>query len=178
MANAATSKNIMLEVEPRETTGSTAGRRMRRHGQVPGNVYGLDRPPFKVSVNPRRIDELLRLGSGVNTVFRLTLAGENKTREAMIKELQRDPVTGLPVHIDFIRVDPTKLVQVRVPVHLLGTPEGVKNEAGVVDFVNRVVHVECLPTHIPEHFDVDVSELHINQHVSVGEDEDVLIWHA
>ena len=66
---------------------------MRRTGRIPGNVYGLDRPPFKVSVNPKRIDELLRLGSGVNTVFQLSLVGENKTREAMIKELQRDPVT-------------------------------------------------------------------------------------
>jgi len=169
MANAAISKDIVLEVESRETTGSTAGRRMRRDGKVPGNVYGLDRPPFKVSVNPRRIDEVLRLGSGVNTMFKLALAGENKTRDAMIKELQRDPVTDLPVHVDFIRVDPTKTVQVSVPVHLVGTPEGVKNEAGVVDFVNRVVQVECLPTHIPEHFDVDISALHINQHVSMSD---------
>ncbi|MBW2278427.1 MAG: 50S ribosomal protein L25 [Deltaproteobacteria bacterium] len=169
MANAAILKNIVLEVESRETTGSTAGRRMRREGRVPGNVYGLDRPPFKVSVNPKRIDEVLRLGSGVNTMFQLALAGENKTRDAMIKELQRDPVTDLPVHIDFIRVDPTKTVQVSVPVQLVGMPEGVKNEAGVVDFVNRVVQVECLPTHIPEHFDVDVSALHINQHVSVSD---------
>jgi len=169
MANAAIPKNIVLEVESRETTGSTAGRRMRRKGQVPGNVYGLDRPPFKVSVNPRRIDEVLRLGSGVNTMFQLALAGENKTRDAMIKELQRDPVTDLPVHVDFIRVDPTKTVQVSVPVRLVGLPEGVKNEGGVVDFVNRVVEVECLPTHIPEHYDVDVSALHINQHVSVSD---------
>jgi large subunit ribosomal protein L25 len=169
MTNAAVSKNIVLEVESRETTGSTAGRRMRREGRVPGNVYGLDRPPFKVSVNPKRIDEVLRLGSGVNTMFQLALAGENKTRDAMIKELQRDPVTDRPVHIDFIRVDPNKTVQVSVPVQLVGTPEGVKNEGGVVDFVNRVVQVECLPTHIPEHFDVDVSALHINQHVSVSD---------
>lgn len=169
MANAAISKSIVLEVESRETTGSTAGRRMRRNGQVPGNVYGLDRPPFKVSVNPRRIDEVLRLGSGVNTMFQLALAGENKTRDAMIKELQRDPVTDLPVHVDFIRIDSTKAVQVSVPVHLVGTPDGVKNEGGVVDFINRVVQVECLPTHIPEYYDVDVSALHINQHVSVSD---------
>jgi large subunit ribosomal protein L25 len=51
----------------------------------------------------------------------------------------------------------------------VGTPEGVKNEGGIIDFVNRVVEVECLPTHIPDHLDVDVSELHINQNVTVGE---------
>lgn len=168
MANPATG-HVILEVESRTATGGTACRRLRRAEKIPGNVYGLDSPPFKVSVNPKRIDELLRLGSGVNTVFQLSLTGENKTREAMIKELQRDPVTGSPVHVDFIRVDPMKKIQVRVPVRLVGTPEGVKNEGGIVDFVNRTVEVECLPTHIPEHLDVDVSELHINQNVTVAE---------
>lgn len=168
MANAATD-HVILEVESRTATGGTVCRRMRRTGRIPGNVYGLDRPPFKVSVNPKRIDELLRLGSGVNTVFQLSLVGENKTREAMIKELQRDPVTGSPVHVDFIRVDPMKKIQVRVPVRLVGTPEGVKNEGGIVDFVNRVVEVECLPTRIPDQLDVDVSGLHVNQNVTVGE---------
>ena len=166
MANPAT-KSIVLEVDPRIETGSVACRRMRANGTIPGNVYGLDRPPFKVAVSPRRIDEVLRLGSGVNTVFQLSLTGEKKTREAMIKELQRHPVSGAPIHIDFIRIDPTKKVQVSVPVRLIGTPLGVKNEGGIVDFVNREVQVECLPTRIPEHLDVDVSELHINQHVSV-----------
>jgi large subunit ribosomal protein L25 len=168
MANT-TTDHVILEVESRTVTGGSACRRMRRTGRIPGNVYGLERPPFKVTVNPKRIDEMLRLGSGVNTVFQLSLVGEDKTREAMIKELQRDPVSGLPVHVDFIRVDPTKRVQIRVPVRLVGTPEGVKNEGGIIDFVNRVVEVECLPTHIPDHLDVDVSELHINQNVTVGE---------
>jgi large subunit ribosomal protein L25 len=166
MANEA---SITVEVESRTETGGTACRRMRRAGRIPGNVYGLDRPPFKVAVNPRGIDAVLHLGSGVNTVFQLALKGEDRTREAMIKELQRDPVTGLAVHVDFIRVDPNKAIEISVPVHLVGTPEGVKNEAGIVDFVNRSVQVECLPNRIPEHFDVDVSALHINQHVSVSD---------
>jgi len=165
----AASEGIVLEVESRTETGGSACGRMRRAGRVPGNVYGLDRPAFKVSVSPRRLDEVLRLGSGVNTVFQLSLLGENKTREAMIKELQRDPVTEYPIHVDFIRVDPTKTIQVSVPIHLVGTPDGVKNEGGIVDFVNRVIHVECLPTQIPESLDVDVSALHINQHVSVSD---------
>ncbi len=178
MADMAT-KNIVLEVESRSETGSNASRRMRAKGRIPGNVYGLDRRPFNVAVSPRRIDEVLRLGSGVNTVFQLTLAGETRTREAMIKELQRDPVSGHPLHVDFIRIDPTKKVQVSVPVRLVGIPEGVKNEGCIIDFVNRVVQVECLPMLIPEQLDVDVSALHINQHVSVsdlsGTDELVLL---
>jgi large subunit ribosomal protein L25 len=163
------SGTILLEVEARNVTGSTACRRMRREGRIPGNVYGLDRPPFKVGIDPKRIDELLRLSSGVNTIFRLTLKGQSETRDAMIKELQRDPVTGLPVHVDFIRVDPTKKIQVRVPVRLVGAPEGVRNEGGILDFINRFVEVECLPMQIPEQLEVDVTDLHINQHVSVGD---------
>lgn len=163
-----TTGGIVLEVDSRSETGSAASRRMRRAGRIPGNVYGLDRPPFKVAVDPRRIEELLRLESGVNTVFRLTLAGEQRTRDAMIKELQRDPVSGLPMHVDFVRVDVTKLVQVSVPVRLVGLATGVKNEGGIVDFITRSVHVECLPTEIPQHFDIDISELHLNQHVSIS----------
>jgi len=127
MAQAAT-KSIVLEVDSRSVTGTSACRRLRAGGKIPGNVYGLDRPPFKVAVSPRRIDEVLRLGSGVNTVFQLSLAGEKRTREAMIKELQRDPVSGDPIHVDFVRIDPTKKVQVSVPVRLVGVPEGVRNE--------------------------------------------------
>jgi len=168
MAKAATD-DITLEVTGRTETGGSACRRMRRDGTIPGNVYGLDRPPFKVAVSPRRIDALLRLGSGVNTVFQLHLSGEDRKREAMIKELQRDPVSDLPIHIDFIRVDPLKKVQVSVPVRLVGTPDGVKNEGGIIDFVNRVVQVACLPGRIPDQFEVDVAGLHINQHVSVSD---------
>jgi large subunit ribosomal protein L25 len=158
---------VEVQVESRDETGKNACGRLRRRGLIPGNVYGLDRPPFKVAVNPRRIDELLQMGSGVNTIFALSLVGESRTREAMIKELQRDPVTDLPIHVDFIRVDPTKKVRVEIPVRLIGTADGVKNEGGIVDFVLREVEVECLPTDIPEHLDVDISALRINQHVSV-----------
>jgi large subunit ribosomal protein L25 len=147
--------------------GKNAARRLRARGLVPGNVYGLDRPAFMVAVSRRRLGEILRRGTGVNTIFTLTLKGEERSREAMIKELQRDPVSDLPVHVDFVRVDPTRVVVVRVPVRLEGLPTGVKNEGGVLDFVHRDVEVECLPANIPEAVVVDVSELHINQHVSV-----------
>jgi large subunit ribosomal protein L25 len=165
MANAGS--KIVLEVEARNDTGKNACRRLRSKGKIPGNVYGLDRPPFMVAVSPKRIDELLRLGSGVNTIFSLTLVGESRTREAMIKELQRDPLTERPVHVDFVRVDPNRVMHVRVPVRLSGTPIGVRLEGAIVDFVHREVHVECLPAAIPEFISVEIGELHLNQHVSV-----------
>ena len=161
--------NVVLEVTSREETGKNANRRLRATGVIPGIVYGLDRESFKVAVDPDRIEAVLRLKGGANTIFSLVLTGENKQRDAMIKELQRDPVTERALHVDFVRVDLTKAVQVRVPIVLLGVPDGVKNEGGITDFVLRDVLVECLPGNIPEHLDVDISELHINQHVSLSD---------
>lgn len=158
--------NIVVEVETREETGKNACRRIRARGMVPGNVYGLDRPPFMVAIDPKRIEEVLRMGSGVNTIFTLSLAGQQRKRETMIKELQRDPVTERPLHIDFVRIDASKPVHVSVPIRLQGVPLGVKVDGGILDFVHRDVLVECLPGEIPEHLDLDVTALHINQHVS------------
>jgi large subunit ribosomal protein L25 len=133
---------------------------------VPAVVYGLERPSFLVAVDERRVDELLRLGSGRNTILTLKLAGQDRSRAAMIKDLQRDPVSESVVHIDFVRIDLNKPVQVTVPVNLVGTAEGVKNEGGIMDFIHRDIRVECLPSDIPEHLDVDVEALHVGQHVS------------
>lgn len=164
---ASSSKSVVVEVEHRRDLGKNPCRRMRREGRVPANVYGMELKPFAVSVAPRQIEEVLRLESGRNTILTLSMSGAGQSREVMLREMQRDPVSGKLVHIDFVRVDPDKKLQVAVPVRLLGTATGVKNEGGVLDFVHRQVEVSCLPAAIPEHLDVDVSELHVGQHVSV-----------
>ncbi|HEX5044249.1 MAG TPA: 50S ribosomal protein L25 [Candidatus Polarisedimenticolaceae bacterium] len=161
--------NIVVEVEERTDLGKNAAGRLRRAGKVPGIVYGLDRPPFAVTVNPRRLTEVLRLETGKNTILNLSLVGQDRTRAVMIREIQRDPVTELPVHVDFVRVDLERAITVAVPIRLLGTPVGVKTEGGLLEFVTREIDVECLPGDIPEHVDVDVSELHVNQNVHVSD---------
>jgi large subunit ribosomal protein L25 len=160
---------ITLEVEPRTDSGKNACRRIRAAGRIPANVYGMSLPPFMVAVEPRGIEEVLRQDTGVNTIFTLRLKGEERTRESMIRELQRDPLTERPLHVDFLRVDVTKPVHVKVPIRLVGTATGVKNEGGIVDFVHREVLVECLPADIPDYLEVDVSELHLHQHVSISD---------
>jgi large subunit ribosomal protein L25 len=160
-------KNIVVEVKERSEQGKNAARRLRAGGGVPGVVYGLDRPPFTVAVGARKIEEVLGLETGRNTIFTLALAGQDRSRAVMIKDLQRHPVTERLVHVDFLRVDLDKTVRVSVPIRLLGLAEGVKTEGGLLEFVLRHVEVECLPADIPDHLDVDVSGLHINQHLSV-----------
>lgn len=164
-----TNEQINVEVHSRTEKGKNSCRRIRAAGMIPGNVYGLGLAPFPVSVSPVRVEEVLRLERGRNTIFRLSLAGGEESREVMLREIQRDPVSERLVHVDFVRVDPDKPVIVMIPVNLIGIPEGVKNEGGILDFVQRTVEISCLPNAIPERLDVDVSELHINQNVSAKE---------
>jgi len=160
-------KNIVVEVAERSEMGKNASRRLRKSGGVPGVVYGLDRPPFTVGVGARKIEEVLGLESGRNTIFTLALAGQDRSRAVMIKALQRDPVTERLVHVDFVRVDLAKSVKVSVPIRIVGIAEGVKSDGGILEFVLRQVEVQCLPSDIPEHLDLDVTALRLNQHLSV-----------
>jgi large subunit ribosomal protein L25 len=159
--------NIVVEAHERPDLGKNASRRLRKGGGVPGVVYGLDRPPFPVGVGARKIEEVLGLESGRNTIFTLSLKGQDRSRAVMIKALQRDPVTERLVHVDFVRVDLAKSVRVNVPIRLLGTAEGVKSDGGLLEFMLRQVEVQCLPSDIPEHLDLDVTGLRLNQHFSV-----------
>jgi large subunit ribosomal protein L25 len=159
--------NIVVEVEERSERGKNAARRARAAGKVPGTLYGMKSDAFALTVNPRRLEEILKLESGRNTIFQLALAGGEQSRAAMIRDLQRDPVSDRVIHVDFVRVDLEKTVKVAVPIRLVGIPVGVKLDGGVLEFVTRQIEVECLPAAIPEHIDLDVSELHINQHASV-----------
>lgn len=160
-------ETINVEVEARTETGKNVCRRLRVAGKIPANVYGLGLAPFAVAVSPRRIEEVLKMGSGRNTIFRLSLAGGKDTRDVMLREMQRDPVSDLLIHVDFARVDLTKAITVDVPVKLEGLAEGVKNEGGIMDFIQRSVQVSCPALEIPEQFVIDVSELHLNQNVAV-----------
>src|SRR5262245_61564461 len=109
-------KNIVVEVNERTEHGKNASRRLRASGGVPGVVYGLGREPFSVGVASRKIEEVLGLETGRNTIFTLALAGQDRSRAVMIKALQRDPVTERLVHVDFVRVDLEREVTVGVPL--------------------------------------------------------------
>ncbi|NIM01543.1 MAG: 50S ribosomal protein L25 [Acidobacteria bacterium] len=160
-------QKVMLEVETREQLGKGPNGRLRAAGRVPANVYGLGMESFAVSVDPRRVEDLLRSASGRNTILTLSMKGAGASRDVMIREIQRDPVRETLQHVDFVRVDPDRKIQVRVPVNLVGTPEGVKNEGGLIDFIHREVLVNCLPSAIPEHIDGDIAELHVGQQLAV-----------
>ena len=152
-------------VQPREETGKNANRRLRESGSIPAVVYGAGKEPVAIKVDERLMREFLRETGSENAVFLLKLGESGKKRHAMIRDLQIDPIARQISHIDFQRILLDEKVRVTVAVTAEGTPEGVKNQGGVMDFVTREVDVECLPTNIPTECLVDVSKLEIGDHI-------------
>jgi len=160
---------LTIEVAPRGATGKNESRRLRAGGHIPGVVYGGGRDPVTVAVDRHTMLELMRKAGSENAIYLLRLAGTDKSRHVMIRELDLHPVTRQVRHIDFQRILLTEKIRVSVPVHLIGTPDGVKNEGGLLDFVSRDVEVECLPADIPRYLEVEVSALHLGQHAEAGQ---------
>ncbi len=162
-------KTIELTVEKRSTTGKNEARRDRAAGRIPAVVYGAGKPNVPISVNRRALSDVFREGAGENAIFLLKLAGSDQSRHAMIREMQRDPVSRKPVHIDFVRVLMDVKITIKVPVEIVGAAHGVKTEGGILDVVTREIEIECLPGNIPAHLDVDVTDLGIGEAIRVGQ---------
>ena len=157
----------VLEVTARDTFGKNEARRTRRAGKVPGVLYGGDgNKATPIAVEPRALLKILHSDSGANTLISLKLAGTPDTR-VLVKDFQLDPVTHHVLHADFYRIAMDKVLQVTIPVTVHGEPKGVKQQGGVLEFIRREIVVECLPADIPEHVDVDVSELMLHQGIRV-----------
>jgi large subunit ribosomal protein L25 len=158
---------ITIEVQRRGETGKNANRRLRATGFIPAVVYGGSKEPVPIQVDRKVIRELLRKAGGENAVFLLQMVGTDQKRHAMVRELSIDPLSRQITHIDFQRVLMTEKVRVQVPIELMGTAAGVKNQGGVLDFISREIEIECLPGNIPQKIELDVSELEVGQHLEV-----------
>jgi large subunit ribosomal protein L25 len=156
-----------LQAEKRDGRGKNEARRLRASGRIPAVVYGAGKnTATEIAVDPKVLLRILHSESGVNTLIGLEgadLAGG----KVLVKEYQLDPITHRLLHADFYAVAMDKALTVTVPVVLKGEARGVKQQGGLVDFVNRELEIECLPGDIPEHIDVDISELMLHQGVRV-----------
>ena len=120
-------KTIELNVEKRSTTGKNEARRDRVAGRIPAVVYGAGKPNVAISVNRKALSDVFREGAGENAIFLLKLGGSDQSRHAMIKEMQRDPVSRKPLHIDFVRV----LMDVKITRQ--GADRGLRHRPGRQD---------------------------------------------
>jgi large subunit ribosomal protein L25 len=156
-----------LDAVKRDGRGKNEANRLRASGRIPAVVYGRRTDGNKapdsvpVSVDPKAVLKILRSDSGANTLITLNVAGDES--RVMVKEYQLDPVSHALLHLDFYQLAMDKMLTVTVPVLIKGVPKGVKTEGGLLDFVTREIQVQSLPTDIPEHIVVDVSEMMLNQ---------------
>ncbi len=164
--------DLIIEVVPRETRGKNKNRQLRAGGQIPAVVYGAGKDTVNIQMDEKELIDLMRATADHNPLFLLKMAGTKKSRHAMIQDMDVDPISRKVRHVDFIRVLLDEKVKVMVQVEMEGEPVGVKNEGGVLDFITREVEVECLPTDIPGHLTIDISDLHTGQHL---EAKDIMI---
>jgi large subunit ribosomal protein L25 len=160
-------KDITITVEPRETRGKNEARRLRVRGLVPAVVYGMGSDPVAISINPKEVTGVLKSASGHNTIFDIDIQGAKSP--VMIVDWQHEPLKARLLHVDLVRIDLSKKVVVKVPVHTHGDPVGVKLQGGLHEIVTRDIEIECLPDDIPEAFTVEVGGLSIGQSIRASE---------
>jgi len=158
--------DAVLQAEKRGGRGKNEARRLRAQGRIPAVVYGTEKgKAVEIAVDPKVLLRILHSESGVNTLIGLTLDGSD-TR-VLVKEYQLDPIDHKLLHADFYQVAMDKTITVTVPIVLKGEAKGVKQQGGIVDFVNREIEIEVLPGDIPENITVDISELMLHEGVRV-----------
>ena len=151
--------SITVEIRDDQARGKGVARRMRAAGRVPGIVYGPGRDTVSISVDPVPLERLIETShAGVNTLIDLAGASEVAGRTVLVKELQREPVHGGLMHVDFYEVNLESRITVSVPIRLTGIAVGV-TMGGLLDHALRALELDCLPNAIPDEVSVDVTAL-------------------
>ena len=146
-----------LSAETRSETGKGVARKLRAAGRVPGVVYGHGREPQSLSLNARELEKLLSSIAAGSTVVELSLG--NATTNTLIREVQRHPFKKQILHVDFMELVAGEKVIVDLPLVFVGTPEGVRTGGGLLEQILHSIEVNVDPSSIPNHIDVDVSQM-------------------
>lgn len=146
---------IVLEATKRELTGKQV-KQMRAEGMIPGVLYGPTFDPVPLQVNWLELRPVLREAGGSHLI-QLNVDGEQ--HNALVRQVQRDPIRGDVLHVDFYRVRMDVAIRTEVPVVLVGSAEAIEEAGGVVNHEVISVMVECLPGDLPAHVELDISAL-------------------
>lgn len=156
-----------LSATRRTGTGKGVARTLRREGMIPAVIYGHQRQAEALAVPARELEKLLDRISADNTVIELGLEGT--TARALIREIQRHPYKRAILHVDFQEIVAGEKMTVRVPLRLVGTPVGVRLGGGIVEHTLRELTISVDPSNIPNHIDVDVSNLDLGDSIHVAQ---------
>jgi large subunit ribosomal protein L25 len=157
-----------LAVEIRSKTGKGISRKLRGSGQIPGIVYGKGMDAVPVTLNPKELSAAIAGEGGKNNLLTLKGADSLNGKVVIVADILRDPLKGVPMHVDLHKINLEEKIKISVPVNLVGTSKGVV-AGGLLDFAKHTIEVECLPTDIPEHINVDITELTVGHSIHVGE---------
>ena len=157
-----------LNLETRDASGKGVARKLRRAGRVPGVIYGGGGDPLLVSMDSRETFNLFQSIPVDNTILQLHV-GDRKSERALVREVQVHPYRPELLHVDFIRIRRGVPIELQIPLHFVGLPEGVRSEGGTLEQVIHDITVKCVPSRIPEAINVDVSHLGIGDVVRAGE---------
>jgi large subunit ribosomal protein L25 len=136
---------------------------LRAAGSIPATFYGVNTAPATLAVNRHEFSNALHKSSSENVIVDLTVEGASKIELALVKDVQHDPISGDVIHVDFQHISADRPIRVTVPIRVIGVSDGVKNFGGILQHSAREVEVEALPADIPEHIDLDVTNLGIHQ---------------
>ena len=156
---------VSLAAQHRNTGGKGPARQMRMVGRIPAVVYGRGRDPESLSVSAAEVDKLLATHARASTIISLAIDGDSV--KVLIRDVQRHPLRRDITHLDFYEIHEGESITVTVPIHLEGSPEGVRNAGGTLDQVLREVQIAVLPRHIPERLELEVTALTIGQSLHV-----------
>ena len=157
-----------LRARPRTEAGTRPARRLRRAGSVPAVVYGKDVEPIPVAVDARELYAVLPTEAGLNAIISLRLEGDGE-HLTVARELQRDPVRGDVIHVDFVKVSLDVAIEAEVGVEYEGVPIAVREGTGLVETLATTVTVSALPTEIPTHIELDISALDIGDTLKLSD---------
>lgn len=158
----------VLSIEKRDRVGKGVSRRLRSSGRVPAVVYGKGIDPVAVSVDKRELAAAIAGEGGINHLITLKGGGELDGKVVIVADLTRDCLKGDAIHVDLHKVNMEEKVRVKVPVCLKGSAKGVK-EGGLLDVVMHNIELECLPAQIPEHIEIDVTNLGIGESLHIAD---------
>lgn len=160
--------DVILKAEKRKKTGKEYAKSLRRDGKIPAVLYGKGEKTTPIAIDTKHLSSLLHSIHGDTALITLQLGKERrKDRKVIFKETQSDPVNGDLLHVDLHHISLTESIHMEVPVTLVGSPTGVLTKGGIVQHTLHKLEVECLPTDIPEHIEINIENLDVGDSIHV-----------
>lgn len=163
------STDFVVNAERRTEQGTSASRRLRKTGKLPGILYGGHKDPVAITLDHNEVILQLRNDAFYSHILTVNLDGQ--AEKAILRDLQRHPFKPTLIHIDLLRVTADEAIRVHVPVHFVNEEicKGVKTGGGMINRQVMEVEVECLPADLPESIEIDLANLDVGEAVHLSE---------